>query len=202
MYVTIAKLCPEIAMDVAATTTRRTNDAIHTDSQASCALHVAHWYAIYTLANHEKRVSDEIAARGIERYLPLCLSLRRWKDRRVELERPLFPGYVFAHFPLSDKLKVLQVPSVVRFVGFNGQPTALPDDEFEILRAGLAERTRVEPCPFLSVGRRVRIVAGPFTGLAGMLKQKRNGLRVVVSLELIQRSLAVDVKFTDIVPIP
>jgi transcription antitermination factor NusG len=161
----------------------------------------SHWYAIYTWANHEKRVAREIAARGIEHYVPLYRSVRWWKDRRVELDLPLFPSYVFARLALCDKLKVLQVSSVVRFVGFNGQPAALPDDEFETLRAGLKERARVEPCPFLTVGRRVRIVGGPFTGLQGVLKRKKSSLRVVVSLDVIQRSLAVEVEAADVTAI-
>jgi transcription antitermination factor NusG len=188
-------------MHLPARISSKTSDAVQiSNSKLPSTLHGARWYAIYTLANHEKRVADEIGARGIERYLPLYRSVRRWKDRRVELERPLFPGYVFAHLPLSDKLKVLQVPSVVRFVGFNGQPTALPDGEFEILRAGLAEHARVEPCPFLTVGRRVRIVAGPFAGLEGILQKRKNSMRVVVSLLLIQRSLRVDVDITHLGP--
>jgi transcription antitermination factor NusG len=151
------------------------------------------WYAAYVCSNHEKRVAIQLDARAVEHFLPLYVSVRRWKDRRVQLVLPLFPGYVFIRLALRDRLRVMQIPSVVRLVGFNGLPTALPDEEMEILRSGLSERLRAEPHPFLTVGRQVRITAGPFAGLAGVLKRKKGGLRVVISLDLIQRSVAVDV---------
>lgn len=156
------------------------------------------WYAVYTCANHERRVAAEIEARGAEHYLPTYKSVRRWRDRRVTLDMPLFPGYVFVRLALRDRLRVVQIPSVVRLVGFNGLPAALPDGEVEILRSGLCQSLRAEPHPFLTVGRRVRITNGPFAGLEGVLKRKRNSLRVVVSLSLIQRSVAVDVDVADV----
>ncbi len=160
-----------------------------------------HWYAAYTCANHEKRVAAELQARAVEQFLPLYSSVRRWKDRRVNLELPLFPGYVFVRLALRDRLRVLQIPSVVRLVGFNGLPTALPDTEMEVLRSGLSERLRAEPHPFQTVGRRVRIKSGPFAGLEGILKRKKSNLRVVISLEIIQRSVAVDVDAADVLPL-
>src|SRR5262249_30645231 len=159
-----------------------------------------HWYAAYTCANHEKRVASELGARDVEHFLPLYSSVRRWKDRRVNLELPLFPGYVFVRLALSDRLRVLQIPSVVRLVGFNGLPAALPDEEMEVLRSGLAKSLSAEPHPFLAVGRRVRIIGGPFAGLEGVLKKRKSSLRVVVSLSLIQRSVAVNVDVTDVEP--
>jgi transcription antitermination factor NusG len=159
-----------------------------------------HWYAAYTCANHEKRVAAELGAREVEHFLPLYSSMRRWKDRRVQLELPLFPGYIFMRLALCNRLRVVQIPSVVRLVGFGGLPTALPDQEMEILRSRLSQSLRAEPHPFLTVGRRVRITRGPFAGLVGVLKRKRNSLRVVVSLTLIQRSMAVNVDVTDVAP--
>ena len=93
-----------------------------------------HWYAAYTCAQHEKRVAAELGMREVEHFLPLYSSVRRWKDRRVTLDLPLFPGYVFVRLALRDRLRVVQIPSVVRLVGFSGLPTALPDEEMEILR--------------------------------------------------------------------
>jgi transcription antitermination factor NusG len=159
------------------------------------------WYAAYTCAQHEKRVAAELGMRQVEHFLPLYSSVRRWKDRRVQLDLPLFPGYVFVRLALRDRLRVLQVPSVVRLVGFNGLPTALPDEEMEILRSGHCQSLHAEPHPFLTVGRRVRITGGPFAGLEGVLKRKKSSLRVVVSLELIQRSVAVDVDAADVGPV-
>jgi transcription antitermination factor NusG len=158
------------------------------------------WYAAYTCANHERRVAAELGVRDVEHFLPLYGSVRRWKDRQVQLELPLFPGYVFVRLALCDRLRVVQIPSVVRLVGFGGLPTALPDTEMEIMRAGLSQSLRAEPHPFLAVGRRVRITGGPFAGLEGVLKRKRSTLRVVVSLDLIQRSVAVDVDAADVRP--
>jgi transcription antitermination factor NusG len=160
-----------------------------------------HWYAAYTCAQHEKRVATELGMREVEHFLPLYSSVRRWKDRRVTLDLPLFPGYVFVRMALRDRLRVVQIPSLVRLVGFSGLPAALPDEEMEILRAGLCQSLRAEPHPFLTVGRRVRITTGPFAGLEGVLKRKKNSLRVVVTLELIQRSVAVDVDVADVRPL-
>jgi transcription antitermination factor NusG len=159
------------------------------------------WYAAYTCANHEKRVAAELRCREIEHFLPLYSSVRRWKDRRVTSERPLFPGYVFVRMALRDRLRVQTIPGVARLVGFNGLPTALPDCEMEALQVGLSERARLEPHPFLTVGRRVRVTAGPFAGLEGILKRRKSGLRVVVSLALIQQSVAVEVDAADITPL-
>src|SRR5580704_136550 len=98
-----------------------------------------HWYAAYTSANHEKKVSVELGCRSVESFLPLYSSVRRWKDRRVQLQLPLFPGYVFVRLALRDRLRVVQIPSVVRLVGFGGLPTALPDTEIEILQSGFSQ---------------------------------------------------------------
>lgn len=160
-----------------------------------------HWYAAYTCANHEKLVAAEIKARGVEYFLPLYSSIRRWKDRRVSLELPLFPGYLFVRLALRDRLRVLQIPSVVRFISFNGQPAALPDEEMAILRSGLSQRLRAEPHPFLTLGRRVQVIRGPLAGLHGILLRRKSCFRIVVSVHLIQRSLAIDVDAADVVPL-
>src|SRR5713226_7668983 len=107
------------------------------------------WYAAYTSANHEKRVTLQLGQRSVEHFLPLYESARRWKDRKMRLQLPLFPGYVFVRLALRDRLQVLQVPSVVRLVGFNGHPSALAEEEIEGLRRALAEGVRAEPHPYL-----------------------------------------------------
>jgi transcription antitermination factor NusG len=162
---------------------------------------VPQWYAVYTRTNHEQRVATELRARDVEYFLPLYSSVRRWKDRRVRLALPLFPGYVFVHLLLQDRLRVLQIPSVVRLVGFGGLPAALPDEQVEILRYGLAEHLHAEPHPFLTVGRRVRITRGPIAGFEGILRRRKNSFRFVVSIELIQRAFAVEVDASDVQPI-
>jgi transcription antitermination factor NusG len=160
-----------------------------------------HWYAAYTWAQHEKRVAEQMAKREVEHFLPLYSSVRRWKDRRVRLTLPLFPGYVFVRLALQDRFGVLPIPSVVRLIGFGGLPAALPDEEVEILRSGLADQLHAEPHPFLTTGRRVRIVRGPLAGLEGILRCKKNNFRLVVSVELIQRAFAVDVDAADVQPL-
>ena len=158
----------------------------------------ARWYAAYTSANHEKRVAMQLEERSVEHFLPVYESVRLWKDRRVKLELPLFPGYVFVRMPLRDRLRVLQVPGVARLVGFGGLPTALPEEEMASLRAGLSCGLRAQPHPFLTIGRLVQVKSGPLAGLGGILVKRKNRARLVVSVELIQRSVAVDVDEADL----
>jgi len=161
-----------------------------------------HWYALYTSANHEKSVAAELGRRNVENFLAQYTSVRRWKDRRVSLELPLFPSYVFVRLALRDRLCVLRVPGVARLVGFGGLPAALPEEQVEALRAGLAGHLHVEPHPYLAVGHRVRIVRGPLCGAEGSLVRKKGKevFRVVLSLELILRSVVVEVDAADVVP--
>jgi transcription antitermination factor NusG len=159
------------------------------------------WYAAYVCANHEKCVAKELKARSLEHFLPLYCSIRRWRDRRVKLDLPLFPSYVFVRLALSEKLRVLQVPGVVNLVGFKDGPVALPDEEIQTLRSRLAEGLRAEPHPFLTVGRRVRVKHGPLAGLEGILLRRKGRSRVVVSLKAIMRSIVADVDETELAPI-
>ena len=151
------------------------------------------WYAAQTCANREKRVQEQLRLRAVEAYLPVYASVSRWKDRRVRLELALFPGYVFVRLALRDRLRVLQTPGVARLVGFGGQPTPLPDQEIEVLRQGLAKEMRVEPRSYLTVGQRVRVNTGPLQGLEGILERKKKVSRFVISLDLIMRSVAVEI---------
>ena len=157
-----------------------------------------HWYAAHTCANHEIRVSEQLVAREVEHFLPVYRSVRRWRDRRVELDLPLFPGYVFVRLALRDRLRVLQIPSVARLVGFGGSPAALPDEDVEILRAGLDPRLVAEPHPFLREGRRVRVRSGPLEGMRGLLLRRRGKARFIVSVESIMRSMSVELDEADL----
>lgn len=151
------------------------------------------WYAIYTCSNHEKRVSEQLAQRSVEHFLPLYPSVRRWKDRRVRLQLPLFPGYVFARFALRDNLRILQVSGVARLVGFNGHPSVLAEDEIEGLKKLVVSGIRAKPFPYLTVGRRIRICVGPLAGREGIVVRRNGSLRVVLSLDLVQQAILVDV---------
>jgi len=159
------------------------------------------WYAVYTCSNREKKVAAEILQRGIESYLPTYRTARRWSDRRIELEMPLFQSYLFVHLDLSERLKVLQVHGVVRLVGIGGLPTPLPDEQIENLRAGLAQKLRAEPHSFLTAGRQVRIKRGPLAGMTGILLRRKGQLRVVISIALIQRAVAIDADEADVEPV-
>jgi transcription termination/antitermination protein NusG len=159
------------------------------------------WYAAYTCANHEKRIAEQFHLRGVEFFLPVYDTVRRWKDRRVRMQFPLFPGYVFVHAPLAHQLRIVQVPGVVRLVGFGPVPTPLPDEQIETLRRALDLKVGTAPHPYLKVGRRVKIISGSLAGLTGILLRNKNGDRVVLSIELIMRSVAVEVDVADIEPI-
>jgi transcription antitermination factor NusG len=159
------------------------------------------WYATYTHARHEKKVAKQLAERGIEHFLPVYRSLRRWKDRRKELDLVLFPGYVFVQLSLSDRLRVLQLPGIVRFVSFNGQPAALPSSDIEGLRNALAQGLRAEHHPYLTVGRRVKVVEGPLSGAQGILQRTKTNCRVVISIDAIMRSVSVEIDESDVQPL-
>jgi transcription antitermination factor NusG len=172
-----------------------------TDLKAGLVQREPLWYAACTLPRHEKRVAEHLAGRDVAFFLPQYETVSRWKDRRVRLSLPLFPGYIFVHLALCDRLRVLETPSVVRLVGFNGSPSALPDADMERLRRRLGDSSKAVPHPFLTVGRRVRIIRGSLEGLEGILLRRRGEFRLVISLELIQRSIAVDVDADAVKPI-
>jgi len=156
------------------------------------------WVAVYTVARHEKAIARQFEERSIETFLPLYRSVHRWKDRKKEVELALFPSYVFAKILTAHKLKVLQVPGVVRIVSFNGELAALPEQEIEALRNGLENQLYAEPCPYLRVGKRVRVVRGPMAGAEGILSRKKDRYRVVISVDVLMRSVAVEVDITDL----
>jgi len=157
-----------------------------------------HWYAAYTCANHERRVAGQFANRGVEHFLPQYESVRRWKDRKVRLRMPLFPGYIFVQLALQERLRVLEVPSVVRLVGFNGRPAPLPEGDVTRIREFLARGFRAEPHPYLTVGKKVRVKNGPLAGMEGVLLRRKGKFRVVISIELVQQAAAVDVGEADV----
>jgi transcription antitermination factor NusG len=143
-------------------------------------------------------VAEQIKRRSFTCFLPVYRSVRRWKDRRKELELALFPGYVFVHMALEKKLKVLEIPGAVRLVSFNGQPAPLPASEIEMLRNRLSGAGGVEPHPYLRAGRRVRVRSGAMEGLEGIVVRRKDRCRVVFSINLLQRSVAVEVDEADL----
>ena len=169
-----------------------------TPQRLSSAETEGNWYALYTCARHEKRVAQQIERRSFSCFLPVYRSVRRWKDRRKELELALFPGYVFVRMALEKKLRVLEVPGVVHLVSFNGQPAPVPAEQIETLRERLSNAGRIEPHPYLSKGRRVRVRSGAMEGLEGIVVRRKDSCRIVFSIDLIQRSVAVEVDEADL----
>ncbi len=156
------------------------------------------WYAVYTCANHEKRVAEQFVSRSVDHFLPQYESVRRWKDRKVRLTLPLFPGYLFVHLAAQERLRVLQVPGVVRLVGFNGSPTPMPEEDLHRIREFLGQGRHAEPHPYLQAGRRALVVRGPLAGMEGIVLRRKNRSRLVISFDLIQRSMAIEIDAADL----
>jgi len=157
----------------------------------------AHWYAAYTRHRYEKRVDEMLGYKGVEHYLPLYSAVHRWKDRNARLQLPLFPSYVFVYLPLMERLRVLTVPGVIRLIG-NPQPVPLATDEVESIRRYVTQGLPVEPHAYLLKGKRVRIKAGPLAGLEGLVLRLKSMCRVVINLELIMRSMVVELPAEDL----
>jgi transcription antitermination factor NusG len=166
--------------------------------RTSSEAHENGWYALYTYPRHEKRIAEQIEGRRFCCFLPLYRSVRRWKDRRKEIDQVLFPGYVFVQMALEDKLKVLQLPGVVRLVTSGGRPVPVSADEIEALRDRLSRGARLEPHPYLRTGRRVRVRSGPLEGLEGVIVRRKESCRFVFSIDLIRRSVAVEIDEADL----
>lgn len=160
------------------------------------------WFAVYTSPRHEKRVGQYLALREIEHYLPLYSVRRRWKDGSVvTLDLPLFPGYLFVHIDHSERVRVLEVPGVVSMVGgAGGRPACLPEDDIAALRSGLALRD-AKPHPLLTVGQRARIRTGALAGMEGVVMRQKNSLRVVLTVDLLQQSVSVEVDESELEPL-
>jgi transcription antitermination factor NusG len=151
-----------------------------------------HWYAAYTKPRHEKNVAAQLGMREVETYLPIYRAIHNWNGRKAEVNLPLFPGYVFVKLPLAERVRVLEQPGVVRLVGVNGKATPVPEDDIERLRSSLAF-FKAEPYPFMVPGEKVRIRTGPMAGLEGKILRRKGKFRLVVSLELIQRSIVLEI---------
>lgn len=159
------------------------------------------WYAVQTRSRHEKRVAAEVRAKAMEEFLPVHHCRNRWKNGVVaDVELPLFPCYLFVRVPRQQRLRVLQVPGVIGFAVTSSHPTPLTQAEVDALRV-LSIVCHAQPHPFLRTGDRVRIVAGPLVGMEGILLRRAHELRVVLSLDFIMRSVAVEVSEFDVEPI-
>jgi transcription antitermination factor NusG len=163
-----------------------------------------HWYACYTRARHEKRVDEQLERRGFETYLPLLTQERQWSDRRKRVEFPMFPGYVFGRFKLEQLHDVLTVPGVATVIRHNGVPSPIHDEELENVRrfvAALAETGQVPDRSPLEPGQPVRVTCGPFTGIQGVIVERRGRRRVLVGLETIGQGMEIDIDGESLEPL-
>jgi transcription antitermination factor NusG len=160
------------------------------------------WYALRVRSRHEDVVAVHLHARGYESFLPLYKSQRRWSDRVKEIDLPLFPGYVFCRFDPLNRLPILTVPGIVHTVGVGRTPIAIDETEIAAIQAAVKSGLPRQPWPFLEIGHRVRIERGPLCGVEGILLGFRGHQRLVLSVSLLQRSVAVQVDEAWVQPLP
>ncbi|HEX6905413.1 MAG TPA: UpxY family transcription antiterminator [Terriglobales bacterium] len=158
------------------------------------------WYAIHTRSRHEKRIELSLRQAGVDTFLPLIREVHRWSDRRKEVQLPLFPCYLFVHIvpETAARLTVLKTSGVLNFVGTSGLESPIPDQEIEQVRSVVTQQGSYFPCPFLKTGQRVRIRGGALEGVEGVLSSHKGAATLVVSVELIQRSVSVLINGYDV----
>jgi transcription antitermination factor NusG len=173
-------------------------------SEASRADHYngeSRWWAVYTHSRHEKLANRYLHNTGTEVFLPLYKASRRWNQRSARVELPLFPCYLFVRIPLSERMRVLKAPGVIRIVGTGEQLTPLDDHEVSGIRSYLESDLPAEPFEAPAVGERVRILSGPLSGFTGTLLRQKGRARAVIEIELLMRSIIVDVDHCDLAPL-
>ncbi len=160
------------------------------------ALEESTWFAVQTRPRYEKKVTAELQEKGIKAFLPLCSALHQWSDRRRAVQMAVFPGYVFVRIApaLNARVSVLRTNGVIGFVGVRGIGTPIPDDEIDAVQTLLQQRIPFEPYPYLNVGQRVCIRGGSLDGIKGFLTAVNSDESLIVSVELIQRSIAMRIK--------
>lgn len=159
------------------------------------------WFAVFTAPRHEKRVEEHFHVHGIESFLPLCQIPRQWKDRsKGTLYLPLFSNYIFVRIGRSGRSPVLGIPGVLSIVGGGRESWSVPDSYIHFLREGLRQG-KIKPHPCLTSGRRVRIRSGVMAGMEGILLRNKNDFRVVLTLEMIMKSVRVEVEIDNIEPV-
>jgi transcription antitermination factor NusG len=161
------------------------------------------WYALYTRSRFEKKLLLDLTDRSVEVFLPMREVLSRWKDRRKRIWLPLFPGYIFVNHvdTPENRYRILNIPGAVRFVGIEGRPEPVPDEQIDAVRRFLEASISVDPYPYLQVGQRVEIIAGPLKGITGILVQKRGKFRFVLQVDLIRQAVSVEIDASDVRPI-
>ncbi len=157
------------------------------------------WYAVYTWARHEKIVSRHFEDREIPHFLPLYSAVHHWNGRAANVSLPLFPGYVFVQTLWQRRNRALEVPGVVHYVGAAKSPSEIPEEDIEMLRNAMLSGRKVEPHPYLAPGKRVRVASGPMSGLTGVIQRSATGCRIIISVDLIMRSVAVELDAANLI---
>lgn len=157
------------------------------------------WYAVQTRSRFEKTVQAELSAKGIENYLPVFRELHQWKDRKKSVDVPLFPGYVFTRIADSpaDRVRVLQTSGAAWIVGAGGTITSIPDSEIEAVKR-LVETRLSSPHPYVREGMRVRVCRGPLCGIEGFVVRTKSSTRLVISIQILARSVAAEIDRADL----
>ena len=155
------------------------------------------WRVLHVVANHEKRVAQHLTARSLEHYLPLYAVRSKWTDRIVDLERPLFAGYVFVRFPGEARISVVSAPGVLRLLG-SGVGETVSAAEIERIREGLASGCILRPHPTVSVGELVRVHRGVFAGVEGIVTELRHQCKVVIALAATKQCFSLEMDMDDI----
>lgn len=158
------------------------------------------WWALYTRHQHEKTVAEMLSAKGFEVFLPLYESTRRWKDREKVLSLPLFPCYVFVRGTLGRKLQVVSTPGVHMILCRGERVAHVPEEEIDAIRMSIEGPYHVEPYPYLRCGERVRVTRGSLEGVEGVLVRKKNMYRLILSVDMLAQSVAVEINATDVEP--
>jgi transcription antitermination factor NusG len=159
------------------------------------------WWALYTRHQHEKSVAEMLSFKGFEVFLPLYESVRRWKDRNKVLSLPLFPCYVFLRGGLDRKLQIVTTPGVHMILYHGDRVATIPEAEMQAIQAATEGPHHVEPHPFLKCGERVRVIRGSLEGLEGILVRKKNLFRLVLSVDMLAQSVAVEIDASDVEPV-
>ena len=160
-----------------------------------------HWYALRTKSRHEKLVRDQLDKQGIEPLLPTVKRLSQWKDRKKEIEIPLFSGYCFVRFSQQEKAPVRKVTGVVGIVGSGSRPEPIPEQEIDALRRLMTSVLPYDPHPYLHEGMQVEVVRGPLQGVHGILLRKEKRHRLVIGVRLIEHAAAVEIDVKDVVAV-
>ena len=151
------------------------------------------WYALQVRTNRERAVAEALTSKGLENFLPRYTVRRQWKDRIHETEAPLFPSYVFCRFDPGTRLPILTTPNVLSVVSYGAEPAAVDEGEIVSIRAAIARGGKVEPWTYSTIGQVVQIERGPLAGMSGVLVAVKSSLRIVLSISLIQRSVAAEI---------